>query len=122
MAEPGHFKQLMAEDLQDTDGALVYHGIHIWFASENHKIGFTNMCHTFLNNLIENLESRFTQSSEDPIKKFAFRGIRPISFMGRDERNEWGDQAIIDLCSHYNMDSDKAMSEWKIIKELVCAQ
>ena len=121
-AEPGHFEELMAQDLQDTDGALVYHGIHILFASENHKIGFTNMRHAFLNNLIENLESRFPQRSKDLIQEFAFLGMRPISFMGKDERGEWGNQAISDLCSHYNMDSDKALSEWKIIKELVCAQ
>lgn len=93
---------------------------------------FENVKKDFINKLIENIEDRFPRDQLNIISAFAALGMRPISFIDKDQLGEWGDDKLQVLLEHYGVeqskgdetvppliDTDKTKKEWAQIKTLV---
>ena len=108
------------------DGKGVYKG-HKVSCTERAKQTFETTKTQFVENLLENLNKRFPENQESIVKSFSCLGLRPLSFLSKEELETWGDSSLQVLLDHYGsdenstafIDKDASQHEWKVLKSVV---
>ena len=57
--------------------------------------------------LIENIRDRFPRDQLNIISSFAVLGMRPISFIDKDQLGQWGNDKLQVLLEHYGVEQTK---------------
>ena len=90
----------------------------------------------FIDSLLVNLNERFPAKDSNLIFCLGVLGMRPISFLSKDELRTWGDAKIEALVGHFGkeqtheysgntstapplVDAEQTRKEWRVIKPLV---
>ena len=62
--------------------------------SDRAKQHFNSIKSQFIEKLIENLNKRFPESDENIVSCFTCLGLKPISFLSKDELESWGNSKL----------------------------
>ena len=83
---------------------------------DNHVISkgqrnVNNLKDNFIDSLIEKLDDRFPAKDSNLIFSFGVLGMRPLSFMSKDELSTWGDEKIETLITHFGKEQTHKYSD-----------
>ncbi|CAH3019729.1 unnamed protein product [Porites evermanni] len=85
---------------------------------------------TFIDKIVENLNTRFPKEESNIVYAFGVLGLRPISLLSPSDLEEWGNSKLETLINHFGkekehnktaavIDPDQTADEWAKIKPLV---
>ena len=129
---PSYLDELK-DHMQLKNGKLVFKDNHVISKGQRNV---NNLKDNFIDSLIEKLDDRFPAKDSNLIFSFGVLGMRPLSFLSKDELSTWGDEKIETLITHFGkeqthkysdkiskatplIESDETKKEWTKVKPLV---
>ena len=106
---------MLDQELVKTGGKYYYKGSSI-IALPSHIKHFENIKKDFIDKLIENIRDRFPRGQLNIISSFAVLGMRPISFIDKDQLGQWGDDKLQVLPKHYGAEQTKGNVRGRVNK------
>ena len=61
---------------------------------------------TFIDKIIENLNTRFPQEESNIVYAFGVLGLRPISLLSPSDLEEWGNRKLETLINHFGKEKE----------------
>ena len=137
----GMYVQELEKELSLESGKMVFKG-HVLQGRDN----FKSVKNAFLEELIKNIRSRFPEDESNIINAYSVLGMRPISFIQKEQLDDWGNDQLEILVSKYGkeqqaaplkkgatdhpppirakalIDAQATMEEWSQLKPLVLSQ
>ena len=119
--------------MQLKNGKLVFKDNHVISKGQRNV---NNLKDNFIDSLIEKLDDRFPAKDSKLIFSFGVLGMRPLSFLSKDELSTWGNEKIETLITHFGKEQthkysdkiskatplievDETKKEWTKVKPLV---
>ena len=123
----------LKDHLKPVGGRLMFKDNHI-VSRGNRNV--ETLKKQFVDSLTENLNLRFPQKDSNIIYNFSCLGMRPLSFLSKEELSVWGDEKLEILTNHFGSEqvhefatekrkaepiisAEDTKKEWKLIKPLV---
>lgn len=123
----------LKDHLKPVGGRLMFKDNHI-VSKGNRNV--ETLKKQFVDSLTENLNVRFPQKDSNIIYNFSCLGMRPLSFLSKEELSVWGDEKLEILTNHFGneqvhefatekksaepiISAEDTKKEWKLIKPLV---
>ena len=86
----------------------------------------------FCHNMVKNIEDRFPKEAVDVAMSFQILGMRPLTHLSKEQRDEYGNKELNILIQHYGeekkkddvvskslIDAEQVRQEWSLCKEIV---
>ena len=129
---PSYLDELK-DHMQLKNGKLVFKDYHVISKGQRNVNNFKD---NFIDSLIEKEDDRFPAKDSNLIFSFGVLGMRPLSFLSKDELSTWGDEEIETLITHFGkeqthkysdkvskatplIEADETKKEWTKVKSLV---
>ena len=88
----------LKEHVTTVDNRLTFKGNHIILKGQRNT---ENLKNTFVDKLIEKLNERFPAEDSNILYAFGTLGCRPLSFLSKEELEDWGNEKIGVLVEHF---------------------
>ncbi len=101
----------LGKDVVYDDGEAIFKGNHVLHGAS----GIARIKEVFIDQLLEHLDARFPEDDSGVMQAFSVLGLRPITFLSTEDRNEWGNQQIESLISKYGIEQSRDGGEGNVV-------
>ena len=98
----------LKEHVTTVDNRLTFKGNHIILKGQRNM---ENLKNTFVDKLIEKLNERFPAEDSNILYAFGTLGCRPLSFLSKEELEDWGNEKIGVLVEHFGKRSYMSLNQ-----------
>ena len=102
-----YLNELVSKHLSTQNGKVVFKENHVVLGRQN----IDSIKSKFIEALLNKLDERFPEEDTNILNAFSALGLRPISFLSKSERDDWGNDKIEFLIDQYGKEKTSTPTE-----------
>lgn len=103
LGRPTYLDQLKTDITKDSEGNMMFKGNHP-LKGNNNNIDSIKV--TFIDKIVENLNTRFPKEESNIIYAFGVLGLQPVSLLSPKDLEEWGKSKLEILINHFGKEKE----------------
>ena len=97
-----YLDKLQSDITKDSQGKMMFKGNHPLKGNNN----IDSIKVTFIDKIVENLNTRFPKEESNIVYAFGVLGLRPISLLSPSDLEEWGNSKLETLINHFGKEKE----------------
>lgn len=97
-----YLDKLKSDITKDSQGKMMFKGNHPLKGNNN----IDSIKVTFIDKIVENLNTRFPKEESNIVYAFGVLGLRPISLLSPSDLEEWGNSKLETLINHFGKEKE----------------